>query len=335
MAKVPLTVFGAGAWGLALAAALQRNDHPVCVWLRDGARCAQLAQTHRDARYLPDMVLPEDLHFTADLSLACAFASHWLLVVPNRAFAPLLQQLWAYSRPVTMAWATKGLDPETQQLLHERYLALPSPLPPYAVISGPSFAREVALGLPAALTVAAPEASVAQAWARIVSGGPLRAYVSADVIGVELGGAAKNVLAIAAGIADGLQYGANARAALITRGLAEIMRLGKVMGANPETLMGLAGLGDLILTCTDDQSRNRRLGLLLAQGLTLAQAQAQIGQAIEGVATAKAIWGLAQRHQLDLPICSQTYQVLYQNQDPHTAVQQLLKRALTQEYPHG
>ncbi len=331
-----LTVFGAGAWGLALAVALERNGHAVCVWLRDAVRCAHLQQTRNDPHYLPGVVFPDTLNFTAELAVGAAFAPQWLIAVPNRAFIPVLEALWAdVPRPAGIAWATKGLEPTTQRLLHERYLSLTPAHPPYAVISGPSFAREVAAGLPAALTVASPTPSLADFWARSLSGGALRAYVSDDVIGVELGGAAKNVLAIAAGIADGLHYGANARAALITRGLSEIMRLGKVLGARPETLTGLAGLGDLVLTCTDDQSRNRRLGLLLAQGLPLAVAQAHIGQATEGVATAEAIWGLAQRHGLDLPICQQIYQVLYQNQSPRSAVQQLLSRALTQEYPHG
>ncbi len=329
-----VSVIGAGSWGMALALALRRSGCTVCLWLRDTQRCAALQHARQDSHYLPGITLPDDLLFTTELRQACEFADDLLLVVPSRAFTAVIQQVLNQASPrASIAWASKGLNPITHQPLHVSYTALAGAMRPFAVISGPSFAGEVAAGLPTAVTVASPDTALAYRWAQALSSESLRAYTTDDVLGVELGGATKNVLAIAAGIADGLHYGANARAALITRGLSEIMRLGAALGARTETLMGLAGLGDLVLTCTDNQSRNRRLGLLLAQGLSLPQALAQIGQAVEGVTTAGSVMALAQQYALDLPICAQVYRILHEGLDPHQAAHALLSRTLKPEYP--
>ena len=229
------------------------------------------------------------------------------------------------------AWATKGLEPGGGRFLHEVTAEILGAAWPAAVISGPSFAGEVARGLPTAVTVASTDAAHARRVAILLHGSNLRAYTSSDVIGVELGGAVKNVLAIAAGIADGLGFGANARAALITRGLAEMARLGRAVGGQRETFMGLAGLGDLVLTCTDDQSRNRRFGLAIGRGETAEAACAAIGQVVEGAATAREALRLAHRHGVDMPITEQVNAVLYHGQDPRRAVELLLARDLKPE----
>jgi glycerol-3-phosphate dehydrogenase (NAD(P)+) len=231
-----------------------------------------------------------------------------------------------------VVWATKGLELDTGKLLHQ---VLEEALPQcaaYGVVSGPTFATEVAHGLPTAMTVAANQPALAQAMAAAFQATNYRAYISNDVVGVELGGALKNVLAIAAGISDGLGFGANARVAIVTRGLAEIMRLGVKLGAQPETLMGLSGVGDLVLTCTDNQSRNRRLGLALGQGKDRDTAIAEIGQAVEGAKSALAIGKLAERAGVEMPICQQVYRILYEQLPPRQAVAELLSRDLKAEF---
>jgi glycerol-3-phosphate dehydrogenase (NAD(P)+) len=239
----------------------------------------------------------------------------------------LLQRLRAeLPAAACIAWATKGLEPESGRLLHEVVAEIFGPATPAAVLSGPTFASEVAAELPTAITVASADAGFATTLADLFHNARFRAYTSDDIVGVQLGGATKNVLAIAAGVADGLGFGANARAALITRGLAEMMRLGLTLGGKPETLMGLAGVGDLILTCTDDQSRNRRYGLGLGRGGQPAAVAAAIGQEIEGIATARIVHQLALRHSVDMPITEQTYQVLYEGLPPAEAVHRLLLR---------
>jgi glycerol-3-phosphate dehydrogenase (NAD(P)+) len=229
-----------------------------------------------------------------------------------------------------LAWATKGFDPATQQLLSD-VAGKHFPQTHFTVISGPSFAGEVAKGLPTALTVASNDSKTAETWAELLRSDNFRPYISHDLIGVEVGGSSKNVMAIAAGISDGLGFGANARSALITRGLAEIMRLGGALGAQNDTFMGLAGLGDLTLTCTDNQSRNRRMGLALAKGLSVSDAKASIGQEVEGINTAREVWQLAQRLKVEMPITEQTYKVLYEGLDPKLAVQNLLSRDVGKE----
>jgi glycerol-3-phosphate dehydrogenase (NAD(P)+) len=248
------------------------------------------------------------------------------VVVPSHAFRETLTRLTPRLKPhMRIAWATKGLEPESGKLLHEVAEEIVGARPA-AVISGPTFAREVAAGLPTAVTVASATPQFAADLASRLHSDTFRAYTSDDVIGVEVGGAVKNVLALAAGIADGLGFGANTRAALITRGLAEIMRLGVALGGKRETFMGLAGLGDLVLTCTDDQSRNRRLGLALARGTSLSDALREIGQIVEGVATAREVMRLAKAHGIEMPISEQVHCVLHEGKNPRAAVQSLLQR---------
>jgi glycerol-3-phosphate dehydrogenase (NAD(P)+) len=236
------------------------------------------------------------------------------------------------NNPVKIAWATKGFDPENGLLLNQIVEQVFSAQTPCAVLSGPTFAKEVAANLPTAMTIAATDLAFAGQLAGAFSGSRFRSYTSTDIIGVQVGGAIKNVLAIAAGIADGLGFGANTRAALITRGLTEIIRLGTQLGGRQETFMGLAGLGDLILTCTDNQSRNRRLGLALGQGKNRLQATQEIGQEIEGISAARETYLLAQKYNIEMPITEQTYKVLYENLDPRLAVQNLLTREQKSEH---
>lgn len=333
-----ITVLGAGAWGTALAAALARNGLGVTLWGRDADNIAAIRQRHENARYLPGLALPAAIDATTDLGRALGGADALLYATPSHTLRTLLREAAATdaaaaSRP--FLWACKGVEPDTHALMHEVVAAELTQPPAHGLVSGPSFAREVVNGLPTALTVASTDAAFAGRAVAWFHGAGMRAYSNPDVIGVELGGALKNVLAIACGAADGLGFGANARAAVITRGLAELMRLGHAMGGLPQTFMGLAGIGDLVLTCTDDQSRNRRLGLALARGLSAEDACAEIGQAVEGLRTARAAKALAARHAVDMPIVDQVHAVLYEGTAPRAAVQALLEREPKEEIPHG
>jgi len=322
-----IAVIGAGSWGTALAMQLARNGVTTQLWGRDPAQMAAMAEERCNPRYLPGLTFPEGLTPSSDLHATLAASDHLLLAVPSHVFRDTLRQLAPQLKPDTrIAWATKGLEPGSRRLLHQIIEEELGPDQPCAVISGPTFAKEVAKGLPTAVTVASREESIASFFASCLHGGTFRAYTANDVVGVELGGACKNVLAIAAGIADGLGYGANTRAALITRGLAELMRLGVCLGGQQETFMGLAGLGDLVLTCTDDQSRNRRVGLALGQGCTLDEAIAAIGQAVEGVKSAPEVLQLAQQLGVEMPITEQVYRVLYEGETARDAVAALLQR---------
>ncbi len=327
-----VAVLGAGSWGTALGVLLCRNGHRVSLWGHDPEHMAQLCAEGETRQFLPGVPLPAGLTPTADLSEALAGARDLLVVVPSHAFATLLPRVGALLPPgLGVAWATKGFEPGTGRLLHQvASAALPGR--DLAGVSGPSFAREVAQGLPTAVTVASPNPAYAQRLADLLHGDRFRAYVSDDIVGVQVGGGAKNVLAIAAGIADGLGFGANTRAAVITRGLAELIRLGTALGGKRETFMGLAGLGDLVLTCTDNQSRNRRMGLALARGLSLEAARAEIGQEVEGVITAQAVQALAQAHGVEMPISEQVYGVLYGGVSPAQATAALLERASKAEF---
>lgn len=321
-----LCVLGAGAWGTALAVLLARSKAPVLLWGHNAEHIARLAKERSNERFLPGVAFPNSLQVSADLTHVLSIAHDCLVAVPSHAFRETVTRLAPYLKPDSrVAWATKGLEPESGKLLHEVAQELLGARAT-AVISGPTFAREVAAGSPTALTVASATLQFAADLAARLHNDTFRAYTSDDVIGVELGGAIKNVLAIAAGIADGLGYGANTRAALITRGLAEMMRLGVALGGKRETFMGLAGLGDLVLTCTDDQSRNRRLGLALARGTALTDALRDIGQIVEGVPTAREVMRLAKAHGIEMPISEQVYCVLYENKNPRAAVQSLLQR---------
>ncbi|HHJ81153.1 MAG TPA: NAD(P)-dependent glycerol-3-phosphate dehydrogenase, partial [Candidatus Tenderia electrophaga] len=292
--QVDTTVIGAGAWGTALATLLAGNGQPVCLWGRNGHQLQEMASGRINDQYLPGVVLSEALRFESDLSVAVAAAQDLLLVVPSHAFRQTLESIKPYvSESSRLIWASKGFEPGSGRLLHQVAEGVLGTARPMAVITGPTFALEVAKGLPTALTVASVNPSFAADIAARLHNNTFRAYTSVDVPGVEVGGAVKNILAIAAGISDGLGYGANARAALITRGLTEVMRLGEALGGCKETLMGLAGLGDLLLTCTDDQSRNRRFGLALGRGLSISDARASINQVVEGIDAAREAHGLA------------------------------------------
>ena len=324
---VGITVLGAGSWGTALAMLLARNGVSVRLWDRDSTHIEALEKSRTNERYLPGIPLPDGITPVAELDKALSGSDFVLVVVPSAGFRDALKKMSGLQEtPANLIWASKGLEPGTGKFLHQVVEEEMPGHPAYAALSGPSFAVEVARGLPTAVTVASPDAAYADTVAELFHCPTFRAYTSNDLTGVELGGSVKNVLAIAAGISDGLGYGANARAALITRGLAEIMRLGARLGGQRETFMGLAGVGDLVLTCTDDLSRNRRLGLALGQGKGLAEAIESIGQAIEGLETAKELDALAARHQVDMPITAQVKAVLYDNAPPASAVQALLNR---------
>jgi len=322
-----VTVLGAGSWGTALAILLARNGITVKLWDRDAEHIGQMVRGRTNQRYLPDVQLPDPISPLADLPAALEDVDYVLIAVPSSGFRSVLQRVRTQvGSSFNLIWASKGLEPGTGKFLHQ---VVDEELPEHrsiAVLSGPSFAKEVARGLPTAVTIASKNTAYAKAVAALFHCHRFRTYTSEDVLGVELGGSIKNVLAIAAGISDGLGYGANARAALITRGLAEIMRLGKKLGGHRETFMGLAGVGDLVLTCTDDQSRNRRLGLAVGRGVALDQAVAEIGQAVEGLHTAKEVDELARSHQVDMPITQQVKRVLYDGEEAAAAVDALLAR---------
>lgn len=322
-----IAVLGAGSWGTALAILLGQNGHEVRLWGHLPAEIEALQRDRENKAFLPGVPLPRQLKPETDLNRALDGINEVLIVVPSHAFRAVLSQLAdQLDTGPGITWATKGFEPGTQRLLSEVATEL-LPDRDLAVISGPTFAGEVARGLPTAITVAASTEPHALRVADLLHAPWFRAYTSNDLVGVQVGGASKNVLAIAAGIADGLGFGANTRAALITRGLTEIMRLGIQLGGKPETFMGLAGLGDLILTCTDNQSRNRRMGLALAEGLTIEQARQRIGQEVEGLHTAQEVYKLSRRHGVEMPISEQVYAVLYEQLDPETAVRHLLERS--------
>jgi glycerol-3-phosphate dehydrogenase (NAD(P)+) len=326
-----MAVIGAGSWGTALAIQLARAGHPTHLWGRDAALVDAMRRARCNERYLPDAVFPAALEVAADLGQALHGVRDALIAVPSHAFRSTLLQVEAHlSGDTRVAWATKGFETLSGLLPHQvasEILGARSG----AVLSGPTFAREVGAGLPTAMTVASRDAEFAAALASRLSGPNFRAYVQTDIVGVEVGGAVKNVIAIGSGIADGMGFGANTRVALITRGLAEMMRLGIKLGAARETFMGLAGLGDLVLTCTDDQSRNRRLGLALGRGRSMQEAQASIHHVIEGVPASRAVCDVAQRLSVEMPICSEIFRVMHEGKPVREAVDDLMGRQLKSE----
>lgn len=327
-----IAVLGGGSWGTALATQVARAGHPVVLWDISPEHIQAMQKTHINEKYLPDIPLPESLKFSDQLEQTISESDTLLIAIPSHAVRGFLQKSKQWIRQNHhIVWATKGLEEGSAKLVHQVVAEELPDCTSTAVVSGPTFAGEVAKNLPTAVTVAASSHAIADEVASFLHFGNFRVYTSEDMIGVELGGSLKNVLAIAAGIADGLGFGANTRAALITRGLNEIMRLGLAMGAQAETFMGLAGMGDLVLTCTDNQSRNRRMGLALAEGLTIEQARERIGQAVEGVKTAKEAWLLSQQYQVEMPIIEQAYKVLYENKAPIDAVHDLLGREARSE----
>ena len=332
--KPAVAVLGAGSWGTALAALIARHGHPTVLWGRDAATIAAIEGEGENPRYLPGIPLPGGLRATTSLHEAMASAGLVLVVVPSHAFAETLRALAPLRPPPAgVAWATKGFEPGSGRFLHEVAGEVLGDDVPLAVVTGPSFAKEVALGLPTALTVHSDDPAFAQQTADVLHGPAFRAYTGDDMRGAELGGAMKNVLAVATGVADGMGLGLNARAGLITRGLNEMLRLNIAIGGQPETLMGLAGLGDLVLTCTGDLSRNRRLGIALGRGVPLAQAVAEIGQVVESIVTVDEVVRLARRVGIELPIAEHVQHVLHEDMTPEEGLHALLAREQKPEYP--
>lgn len=320
-----IAVLGAGAWGTALAISLAKH-HDVALWARNAKQVAEMVTAHCNTRYLPGFTYPPALQVEASLCQALDSAELTLAVVPTAGFRPLLREIVATGMSVPLIWACKGFESGTMKLPHEVYAEELGQDTPCGVLSGPSFAQEVASRLPTALTLASTDEVFAREAAAQIHSTRLRVYTSDDVIGVEVGGAVKNVMAIAAGISDGMGFGYNARAALITRGLAEMTRLGMALGGQSETFMGLTGAGDLILTCTGDLSRNRSVGLKLAQGESLERVLHELGHIAEGVFTAREVQNLARKMNVEMPITEAVCQILYEGLPAKTAVEALLNR---------
>jgi glycerol-3-phosphate dehydrogenase (NAD(P)+) len=330
--REPVAVLGAGSWGSALAIQFARAGHATRLWSRNAADAAAMRAERRNRRYLPEARFPDGVTIHDDLSAAVNGASAIILAVPSHALRALLGQLKPLlAHDARLAWATKGFELDTGKLPHQVAHDVLGDRYPVAVLSGPTFAREVGMGLPTAMTIASPDAGYAAQLARSLHASNFRAYTSNDIVGVEVGGAVKNVLAVGAGLSDGLGFGANTRIALITRGLTEVTRLGVALGAHAETFMGLAGLGDLVLTSTDDQSRNRRFGLALAAGKSVAQALQEIGQVVEGYSAARAVHAVAQRENVDMPLVDGIYRILYENEPARDVVKDLMTRPIRSE----
>ena len=323
-----ITVLGAGSYGTALAISLASNGHRTLLWGHDPEHIANLKRDRANEAFLPGIALPELLIPEADLAVALAASNNVLVVVPSHVFGLVLEQAKPLLRDdARIIWATKGLEPETGRLLQEVARDIVGEKYPLAVLSGPTFAKELAAGLPTAISVAGTDLGFTKDIVELLhSPKRLRVYENDDFIGLQLGGAVKNVIAISAGMSDGIGFGANARTALITRGLVELTRLGEAIGAKASTFMGMAGLGDLVLTCTDNQSRNRRFGLALGKGQGVEEAQAEIGQVVEGYRNTKEVYTLAHRLGVEMPITEQVYKVLYQGATPHDAAKALLGR---------
>lgn len=323
-----VAVLGAGSWGSALAIQLARSGVACVLWTRSGTQYDALCASRVNERFLPGIPFPDTVEFTTDIDAAVRVSDEVLLAVPSHAFTEVLDRIAQRLAPAQgIAWACKGLQPGTGRFLHQAAQERLGSERALAVVTGPSFAIEVARGKPTAVTVAGTRSDHVWRIAQALHSGAFRVYTSDDIVGAELGGAVKNVLAVATGISDGMGLGDNARAALITRGMAEMLRLGRVIGAADETLMGLAGLGDLVLTCTGDLSRNRRLGLSLGAGRCIADATAAIGQVVEGISTSSEVWRMARQLGVDMPIAEQVYGILHAGRDPEQCLGALLARA--------
>jgi glycerol-3-phosphate dehydrogenase (NAD(P)+) len=332
-ARGDIAVLGAGSWGTALAIQCSRAGRPARLWGRDAQHIERMARERVNQRYLPNAAFPETLRLDASLESVIDGVDDVLLAVPSHAFRSLLQQLQPMLPPaVRLCWATKGFEQGSGMLPNEVAHAVLGSGRSVAVLSGPTFAAEVGAGLPTAMTIASAESAYADRLARDLSSASFRAYTSTDITGVEVGGAVKNVLAIGAGLCDGLGFGANTRIALITRGLVEMTRLGVALGARRETFMGLAGLGDLVLTCTDDHSRNRRFGLALGEGAPVETALQQIGQVVEGYPAAQALRRVAARESVQMPIAEGIFGVLYERLPAWQVVRGLMARPVKPEF---
>jgi glycerol-3-phosphate dehydrogenase (NAD(P)+) len=331
-----IAVLGAGSWGTALASLLARNGHQTQLWGRNSEQVRSINEKHENTRYLPGIILPATLKASTDLAATVCDADLILVVTPSHAFFETIVELAPHRKQgVGVSWATKGFEPGSGRFLHEVAAQILGNDVPLAVVTGPSFAKEVAQGLPTAVTVHSDDAAFAQMVAESLHGPSFRAYTGNDMLGAELGGAMKNVLAVATGLSDGMNLGLNARAGLITRGLNEMLRLNQALGGRAETLMGLAGLGDLVLTSTGDLSRNRRLGLALGKGQSINEAVASIGQVVESIQTCDEVMRLADRFTMDLPISSLVQKVLHEQITPTEGLKLLLSREQKPEYPDG
>ncbi|HLY95861.1 MAG TPA: NAD(P)H-dependent glycerol-3-phosphate dehydrogenase [Sideroxyarcus sp.] len=326
-----VTILGSGAWGTALAVSFAPR-HEVTLWSREAAEIEAMVRERCNQRFLPDVPLPAELGLSTSLNEALADAELVIVAVPVAGLRSTLQQLARLPSPVPVIWVCKGFESGTSQFPHQIADEILPASFPRGVLSGPSFAQEVARNQPTAMTLASNDGEFAQRTAKALHHSRLRIYSSTDVVGVEIGGAVKNVLAIAAGICDGMQMGLNARAALLTRGLAEMTRLGLQMGGRAETLGGLSGVGDLILTCTGDLSRNRQVGMLLAQNKSLDNILNELGHVAEGVYTAREVHRIAKQHEVEMPICDAVYRVLYENLPADKAVEALLNRQPGSEF---
>lgn len=332
-AGTPIAVLGSGSWGTALAIQFARAGKPTRLWGRDAAQQRLMRGERRNTRYLPDAAFPDRLDIAVTFEEALDGVTDVILAVPSSGFRGLLAQLKARLAPgMRVAWATKGFEMGTGLLPHQVAREVLGSGLSVAVLSGPTFAKEVGRGLPTAMVVASPDPAFAARIAEDLASPSFRTYISTDIVGVEIGGAVKNVLAVGAGLSDGLGFGANTRVALITRGLSEMTRLGVALGARAETFMGLAGFGDLVLTCTDDQSRNRRFGLLLAAGRTPAAAMQEIGQVVEGFHAARVLQTVAQAQRIEMPICEGIWRILYDEADASEVVRELMRRPLRAEF---
>ena len=332
VAPAPVAVIGAGSFGTALAIQLARRGSRTRLWGRNVAEMADADRTRRNPRYLVDCELPVTLVATGDIDAALRDAQDIVIATPSHALRATIEMLKPKLHVAQgLVIACKGFEPGSGKLSHEVVAEVLDASHPYAVLSGPTFANEMGRGLPTAVIIASKSDAFAKRVAHRLNGGGFRAYTGHDVIGVELGGAAKNVIAIAAGASDGLGFGANARSLLITRGLAEMRRLGEKMGAESETLMGLSGLGDLVLTCTDNQSRNRRMGLLLASGKSLAEATQDIAQVVEGIKAAPEVHRLALRFDVSMPITAVACAVIEGRMTPREAFAMLASRSVRAE----
>jgi glycerol-3-phosphate dehydrogenase (NAD(P)+) len=326
-----ITVLGAGAWGTALAISLAQR-HRVTLWARNAQQVAEMRSTRLNQRYLPDIPLPPGLALEHDFHAALTATEMIVLAVPISALRDTLGKIVLLPAPVPVIWLCKGFETETALLAHQVVAEILPETFPRGVLSGPSFAQEVAHGLPTALVLASANPEFARQAAQSLHNARLRIYTSSDVVGVEVGGAVKNVLAIAAGISDGMGFGYNTRAALLTRGLSEMTRLGIRLGGRAETLGGLSGVGDLILTCTGDLSRNRKVGLLLAQKYDLPRILRELGHVAEGVYSVRAVHQLVKRLGVEMPICEAVYRILYEQVDAASVVEELLNRVPDTEF---
>lgn len=322
----PIVVIGAGMWGTALALVLARNGNDVRFWGNIPEQQNAMRADRENKQYLPGIPFPDSLTVVDTLKEALNDTTDVMIVVPSNAFRIVIQQLRDVIEAPRIAWGTKGVDPKTRHLLHQLVFEAYSDKTPVAVLAGPSFAKEVADGKPTAVSLAGNDDRFTDDLMARFHNQHFRVYKNNDMIGLELCGTLKNILAIAVGISDGLELGANTRAALITRGLVEMGRLCKAMGADKNTLLSLAGVGDLVLTCTDDQSRNRRFGKAIGQGDDRETAEKNIGQAVEGLHNVEQVHVLAQQYGVEMPITEQVHRILFESADPHQVVSDLLSR---------